>query len=786
MSFDGLLLLPADVRVVPVRELDAGVRAHIEAADQDCTITRARSRMPTSIVNADSAELLASFRRPARIVDAVIEFARRRGRDPHSTLDAAYPVLRRLYRMRVLVPAFGEGNEPIEAGLQVGDTFAGLRLLRRVREMDDNEVYLARGGDGRHAAVKFYRNANARVARGLVREARLLRRIAGGRVPAVFGLSRAGSGFGLAVEWICGVEAQEAAAPLQGMDSERDEHALLSLCIEVTAAFAQLHGQGVVHGDVHPGNVLVEARGSVRLIDFGMARDVGRVRADDVRGGVPFYYEPEFADALRQGRTLPPSVAGEQYAVGALLYQLWTGVHYLDCSLERDQMLRQIVEDDPQTFEACRVPPWPALEQVLRRALHKTPRQRFPNVAMLAAALRELLPHAQERDRQRASTTAPAPAEAELLDRVLDRFTLRRPASAESGLASIDCGTAGIAYALLRIAQHRGDPRLLASADLWAQKSYALSGRDGAFCSAERGIEAATVGEISLFHSASGLHCVRALVSAAQGDAVGANAALGAFVEHTRRPCGCEQPFAHIDLALGKAGLLLGCAELIESIPSLPVFELGAVRARGEQIAGEVLAQVGSGPIERSEMTTLGMAHGWGGLLFSLLRWSRAIDRDPPPVIAERLLELAALGEPSGAGRRWPVQAMGASFMDGWCNGSAGYAMLFALACGVLEQPELGRVAESAALSAWSSPTRDGSLCCGQAGIGFALLALHRLSGDDVWLKRAGTAARRAAGAGSRHLPDGELYRGALGVALLAADLKRADGSAMPLVEPKD
>ena len=44
--------------------------------------------------------------------------------------------------------------------------------------------------DGRCAAVKFYRKANARIARGLVREAGLLRRSAGARAPAVFGLSR--------------------------------------------------------------------------------------------------------------------------------------------------------------------------------------------------------------------------------------------------------------------------------------------------------------------------------------------------------------------------------------------------------------------------------------------------------------------------------------------------------------------------------------------------------------------------------------------------------------------
>jgi len=96
----------------------------------------------------------------------------------------------------------------------------------------------------------------------------------------------------------------------------------------------------------------------------------------------------------------------EQYSVAALIYQMWTGVHYLDWSLEREAMLRQIVEAEPVSFQARRVPPWPELEQILRRALHKDPGQRFPDLRALTQALSALLPQAQERDRQAASCTA--------------------------------------------------------------------------------------------------------------------------------------------------------------------------------------------------------------------------------------------------------------------------------------------------------------------------------------------------------------------------------------------
>jgi len=787
VSIDRLLLLPEDVRIVPVLDLDPAVRARIEARDDDYTISRPRFRIPGSIVDTDGLELLGNFRRPARVVDAIVAFAVRRGRDPRATLEAAYPMLSRLYRMQVLVPAAGETAGPIESELAIGDSLAGFRLLRRVQAMNDNEVFLARDAHGRHAAVKFVRRPAARAARELAREACLLRRAAG-RAPAVFGLSRVGAGVCLSMEWIFGVDAQQAAAPLRGGECAPDEHGLLSLCIETAAAFADLHERGVLHGDVHPSNVLVEASGLVRPVDFGLARDMRGLRVDGARGGVPFYFEPELAQALREGRTVAPSAPGEQYAVAVLLYELWAGVHYLDWSLEREETLRQIVEDPPIAFEARRVPPWPALEQVLRRALDKSPRGRFAGLRALADALRALLPEARERDGRRSPGRAAATPQIDLLELALQRYALGGQALREglsgSPLASINYGAAGIAYALLRIAQRRGDPRLLAAADLWSHKAYALAPRDDAFYSVQLQIERATVGEVSLFHSVSGLHCVRALVSAAQGDAASVNAALGAFVEHAARPCGCDLPSAQIDLVSGRAGLLLGCAELIESVPDLPAFDLAGLRVRGAQIAGELLARVRSESIQASSLTTLGIAHGWGGLLFSLLRWSRAIRCRPDPVICVRLRELAAQAQPDGCGLRWPVDTMDSSFVDGWCNGSAGHAMLFALACQVLADADLGRLAAQAAISAWSGGSQLGSLCCGQGGIGYALLAMHRLTGEDRWLQQARAAARRAAADRSRHFPDSALYKGALGVALLLEDLKAPQSSAMPLFEP--
>ncbi|PYQ55046.1 MAG: hypothetical protein DMF53_28670, partial [Acidobacteria bacterium] len=116
------------------------------------------------------------------------------------------------------------------------------------------------------------------------------------------------------------------------------------------AAYTRLHERGVIHADVHPRNVLVGPAGEIHLIDFGLslAEDLP---GDPGRGGVAFYFEPEYAVAVRAGESAPAaSSAGEQYALAALLYSLIAGAPTHDFKLARDEMLRQIAEEPPLPF----------------------------------------------------------------------------------------------------------------------------------------------------------------------------------------------------------------------------------------------------------------------------------------------------------------------------------------------------------------------------------------------------------------------------------------------------
>jgi serine/threonine-protein kinase len=99
------------------------------------------------------------------------------------------------------------------------------------------------------------------------------------------------------------------------------------------------------------------------LIDFGLARaDVleDGFLTPPSRGGVGNYYEPEYALARLAGAPAPPAnPAGEQYALGALLYRMFTGCHYLPFQLEKEASWRQIANDNVRSFDSIGIEPWP-------------------------------------------------------------------------------------------------------------------------------------------------------------------------------------------------------------------------------------------------------------------------------------------------------------------------------------------------------------------------------------------------------------------------------------------
>lgn len=782
------LVLPEDVVLLPVEQLPEEQRGQLACDEGDVAMTRLRSRTSSRILDAQAARLLERFRSPTTIVQAVYAHSQESRSDAFEVLESAFPLFQKLLHERLLVPVDAQSRSAVEVSLPRGTNVAGHAVVQCIQVLEDTEVYEVRDEQGRPAALKVSRpGASGHVQRLFAREAAILGHLAGRGAPA---LRRAGAHEErpyLLMGWCDGVPVATAAAALRRGQGQPPPE-LLALCGSVLEAYARLHALGVIHGDVHPGNILIGRHQEPTLIDFGLARWEGGTCPEPGRGGVAYFFEPEYALARRAGHRPPPaSFAGEQYALGALLYWLLTGKRHLDFSAERDALLRQLAEEPPLPFSRQGVEPWPEVEAVLSRALAKTPGRRFASVAAFAQALREVPARAQGGPAGHGSGASPALAA--LRESVLRRLDISGPLFSE-GLrtapsASVNYGAAGIAYALYRQACLEERPELLSFADAWCARARRdMRHHPRAFHNPELELTPEVIGSSSLYHTESGVHCVQALISQALGDLVSVQEALEAFVSASRRSTSA------LDLTLGRAGTLLGCALLAEALPAHSLLDTSPLRELGEEMHEALWARVEQeGPIhEARELTFLGMAHGWAGILFATLRWCLAAGRPWPSTLQARLDELATYAERRGRGLRWPRKLhegrpRRGDSMAGWCNGSAGHVFLWTLAHEHLHEARYLELAEGSAWDAWEDATAYGSLCCGLSGRAYALLNLYKHTGGREWLVRATELGERAATDGTLQFLRDSLYKGEVGVALLAGCLDRPELSCMPLFE---
>ena len=785
------LVLPKDVTLTPVAELPESLRAQLTFEENDVAVSRAHTRTPSKIISRDSAELLRQFTTPKTIVEALIRFSAVGGGDPRALLESAFPIIQQLVNDRLLIPE-NAVEKPESGELPPGTPIAGFSFVRSIQRLEDTELLQVTAQDGSPAVIKIQREDTTKVvARRLEHEAAVLRLLAGDPAPRLIEQGMHEGRQYLAVEWCPGVEVSLAAAELR--DLHVDRSGLLSLALGVVDAYSRLHARGVLHGDVHPGNTLVDATGRVRLVDFGLARvlDENGPLDPPPRGGVMFFFEPEYArSSLARERAPQATAAGEQYALAALIYFLTAGGHYLNFSLEREVACRQIAHDPPLPFTALKTEAWPELEAVLTRALSKNPEDRFVSVAHFADALRAVLANHSTRIKPAPPASDVKPAQ-ELLNRMLRRVgwegDLLTTGVTKKPTVSITYGAAGVAYFLYRVAGLRQDADLLALSDVWITRcAQSLNDQNG-FYNPEIGITVEDVGRVSPYHTPSGVCAVRYLVAHAIGDLPGQMEALTAFTLASQHPC------KSLDLALGKAGVLLIAALLYDTLPDKSWADHSRLRPLGDTLLAQLWQELGNfralGP--DCELRNLGAAHGWAGLIYASLRWCQATGTSVPLSLPSRMDQLAACAEPHGRGVRWPWELGHAQsqYMPGWCNGSSGQVFLWALAWRMFQEKRFLDLALQSGWNVWEDPARVPTLCCGLAGRGHALLHLHRLTRERPWLNRARILAEAAAASLQQHpspeINDYEhsLYKGHLGVAQLVADLECPDAGVLPFFE---
>jgi len=313
-------------------------------------------------------------------------------------------------------PAFllGRPSSAPTSGSEIrGDR--GYRIVREIGRGGIGVVYLAERSDGEFkqtVAIKVVHRSGEEIERRFRAERQILAALDHPYIARLLdgGTASDGSPF-LVMEYVEGKRIDEACA-----ERRLDARARVELMLDVCSAVAAAHQRLVIHRDLKPANILVTADGTVKLLDFGIAKLLDPTDSDwtiaETRLGsqplTPRYASPE------QMRGEPVSTATDVYALGVILYELLTGRSPYRADPRSARAWEQAVcEEEPlspstssartvtlQSDGADRAVSAPAppdlevevdLAAIVLKALRKTPAERYPTVDALADDLRRYL-----------------------------------------------------------------------------------------------------------------------------------------------------------------------------------------------------------------------------------------------------------------------------------------------------------------------------------------------------------------------------------------------------------
>jgi serine/threonine-protein kinase len=261
------------------------------------------------------------------------------------------------------------------------------RLIDRMAVGGMAEIFLARqtGFEGFEKLVVLKRLRPELVAQPgflalFLNEARLSAQLGHSNIAQIYDLGRHGDGWFIAMEYVFGRDLRRAAVKAESKGVVIPLVYAVKIAAEVCAALGYAHRKtdfygrplGIVHRDVSPENVVVSFEGTVKVLDFGIAKASGAVettRAGEVRGKLS-YMSPE------QCRAEPLDGRSDLFSLGACLYEWLTG-HKLFTGETAAGVMEAVTTGRlwrPSYFVPD-IPP--ALEAIVMKALERDVRRRY-------------------------------------------------------------------------------------------------------------------------------------------------------------------------------------------------------------------------------------------------------------------------------------------------------------------------------------------------------------------------------------------------------------------------
>jgi CheY-like chemotaxis protein/tRNA A-37 threonylcarbamoyl transferase component Bud32 len=316
----------------------------------------------------------------------------------------------------------------------LGRVVAGYRIEERIGRGGMGLVYRAEHLNlRRRAAIKIIAPDLAEASGFRERFNREARIAAALQHPNIVTVYDAGEEDGLLYLAMQYIEGSDLAAVLRSQGRLRPYRAL-DVCRQVAAALDAAHGQGLIHRDVKPANVLIEGR-TAFLTDFGLTKRIEGTRtqltkAGDVVGTI-HYVAPEQIEGGRvDART-------DIYSLGCLVYHCLSG----ELPFARDTDVAVIyahLSEEPPRLTSVRPELPGGLDAVIAKALEKAPERRFQSCADLMSAARAVIDAAGPL--ADTATPRPVPALGDHFDVPTSSGGRRVPAAGDPGSLATNVG----------------------------------------------------------------------------------------------------------------------------------------------------------------------------------------------------------------------------------------------------------------------------------------------------------------------------------------------------------
>jgi serine/threonine protein kinase/TolB-like protein len=276
-----------------------------------------------------------------------------------------------------------------------GQTISHYRLTRKLGVGGMGEVYLAEDTKlNRKVAIKFLPAESVtdeRARKRLIHEAQAAAKLDHPNICAIHEVAEeAGRSF-IVMQY---VEGETLAERIQRQSDTLKES--LDIAVQAADAIAEAHSQGIIHRDIKPQNIMITARGQVKVLDFGLAKVIAErpiinseAKTESllttpglIMGTVP-YMSPEQV----RGETL--DARSDIFSFGVVLYEMISGIQPF-AAQSAAETISFIQSKEPATLARYMTDPPAELQRIVNKALMKNREERYQTIKDLLLDLKAL------------------------------------------------------------------------------------------------------------------------------------------------------------------------------------------------------------------------------------------------------------------------------------------------------------------------------------------------------------------------------------------------------------